>query len=338
VKEYTDFVTNIEERQCCPEIRERDEIMAKREETSVILAYIAVCILWGSTYLAIRIGVSDFPPELFAGIRFLIAGSLVLLFAYSRGYKFPNDFTDVRRQAIVGLFLLMGGNGIVVWAEQWVYSGVTALILAIVPLFNAILELFLPNGPRIGWKGWIGLLLGFTGVALLVLTGSDTKIIDVSGGILLLLAAFSWSLGSVYSKTFKASGTTVANIGIQMFAGGMGLTIVGLLMGEAGKIHLTGKGLGAMAYLILFGSILGYSSYIYILQKWPASKAGTYAYVNPVVGVFLGAVILGEPVSSNVFISAIIILGGVFLVQVSKTSKKINQVPTENLASKLKEA
>jgi len=305
--------------------------MAKREETSVVLAYIAVCILWGSTYLAIRIGVSDFPPELFAGFRFLIAGALVLLFAYFKGYKFPENLIDVRRQAIVGLFLLLGGNGVVVWAEQWVYSGVTALIMAIVPMFNAILELFLPKGPRLGLKGWFGLLLGFFGVALLVLSGSEAKIIDISGGLLLLFAAFSWSLGSVYSKTFKPSGSTVANIGIQMFAAGLGLTIVGLLLGEAGNIHLTTKGIGAMAYLVLFGSILGYSSYIYILQKWPASKAGTYAYVNPVVGVLLGAVILGEQVSPNVFISAIIILGGVFLVQLSKTSTKLEQASCENL-------
>ncbi|TGE31362.1 EamA family transporter [Desulfosporosinus sp. Sb-LF] len=297
--------------------------MAKREETKVILAYIAVCILWGSTYLAIRIGVSDFPPILFAGIRFLIAGSLVLSYAYYKGYKFPGNFTDVRRQAIVGLFLLLGGNGLVVWAEQWVFSGVTALLFAIVPLFNAILERFLPNGPRIGLKGWLGLLLGFFGVALLLLTGSETKAMDVSGGLLLLLAAFSWSLGSVYSKTFKPSGTMVANIGVQMFAGGIGLTLVGVLMGEAGHIHLTSKGLGALVYLILFGSILGYSSYIYILQKWSASKAGTYAYVNPVVGVILGAVILGEPVSPKVFISAIVILGGVLLVQLSKPSIKM---------------
>lgn len=310
--------------------------MVKREEKMVVLAYIAVCIIWGSTYLAIRIGVSDFPPELFAGIRFLIAGSLVLLFAYCKGYKFPENVADVKRQAIVGLFLLMAGNGIVVWAEQWVYSGVTSLLMAIVPLFNAILELFLPNGPRIGWKGWLGLILGFSGVALLVLAGSEAKIVDVSGGILLLLAAFSWSLGSVYSKTFKAAGSTVTNIGIQMFAGGIGLTIVGLLMGEAGKIHLTGKGIGAMVYLIFIGSILGYSSYIYILQKWPASKAGTYAYINPVVGVFLGAVILGEPVSTYVFISAIIILGGVFLVQLSKTGKKIKQEPSEKSNANLK--
>lgn len=300
--------------------------MAKREETKAILAYIAVCLIWGSTYLAIRIGVSDLPPELFAGIRFLIAGALVLLFAYFKGYGFPKHVIDVKRQAIVGLFLLMGGNGMVVWAEQWVYSGATSLLMAIVPLFNAILELLLPNSPRIGFRGWLGLILGFGGVALLVLTGSHAKIVDIPGGFLLMMAAFSWSVGSVYSKTFEASKTMLTNIGIQMLAGGIGLTIFGLLIGESNKIHLTSKGLGAMAYLVLVGSILGYSSYIYILREWPASKAGTYAYVNPVVGVFLGAVFLGEPVSSKVFISGIIILGGIFLVQWSKTSKKQEQI------------
>jgi drug/metabolite transporter (DMT)-like permease len=179
------------------------------------------------------------------------------------------------------------------------------------------------------------LILGFSGVALLVLSGSDAKIVNVSGGVLLLLAAFLWSLGSVYSKTFKASGSTVANIGIQMLSGGIGLTIVGLLSGEASQVHLTSKGLGSMAYLIFIGSILGYSSYIYILQKWPASKAGTYAYINPVVGVFLGAVILGEPVSSKVFLSAIIILGGIFLVQFSKASQQIVLRTSENFDSKI---
>lgn len=295
--------------------------MANREGAKVILAYLAVCIIWGSTYLVIRIGVSAFPPELFAGIRFLIAGFLMVLFAYSKGHKFP-DALSVKRQAIVGLLLLLGGNGIVVWVEQWVYSGVASLILAIGPLFNAILELILPDGPRIGFKGWLGLFLGFGGVALLVLLGSGTKGIDVTGGILLLLAAFFWSTGSVYSQRFKSSGSTVMNIGIQMLSGGMGLTILGLLMGEASRVHLTAKGLGAMVYLIMFGSIVGFSSYIYVLQRWPASKAGTYAYVNPVVAVFLGAVVLGEPVSANVIISAIIILSGVLLVQLSKTSKK----------------
>ena len=296
--------------------------MANREETKVITAYIAVCILWGSTYLAIRIGVSAFPPELFAGIRFLLAGLLMLTYAYSKRQKFPETLTDVRRQAVVGLLLLLGGNGIVVFAEQWVYSGMASLLLAIVPLFNAIFELFLPDGPKLTLRGWLGLLMGFSGVAFLVLFDSGTKAINVSGVLLLMLAAIFWSAGSVYSQRFKSSGSTVVNIGLQMLSGGIGLIIVGLFMGETARLHLTAKGLGAMAYLILFGSILGYSSYIYVLQRWPASKAGTYAYVNPIVGVFLGAVILGEPISPNVIISSIIILGGVLLVQMSKTREK----------------
>lgn len=216
--------------------------MAKREELKVILAYIGVCIIWGSTYLAIRIGVSDFPPELFAGLRFLIAGGLVLSFAYARGCKLPDNVGDVKKQAVVGLFLLLGGNGIVVWAEQWVYSGATSLIMASVPLFNAVLERFIVKETGIGLKGWLGLFLGFGGVALLVLTGANTDIINVSGGALLMLAALSWSLGSVYAKTFKASGSTVANIGIQMLAGGAGLTLLGILLGESGSIQVSSKG------------------------------------------------------------------------------------------------
>lgn len=310
--------------------------MAKREEVKVILAYIAVCIIWGSTYLAIRIGVSAFPPELFAGIRFLIAGSFMMMFAYIKRQNFPGTLTDVRRQAIIGIFLLVGGNGIVVWAEQWVYSGIASLLLAIGPLFNAILELILPNGPRISLKGWLGLFMGFGGVALLVLLDSGTKAVDVPGILLLLLAAFFWSLGSVYSQRFKPSGSTVMNIGIQMLSGGIVLTVIGVLLGETARMHLTFKGIGAIAYLIVFGSILGYSSYIYVLQKWPASKAGTYAYVNPVVGVFLGAVVLGEPVSPNIIIPAVIILSGVILVQLSKTRRKNVPKPVRDLATQSK--
>ncbi|MDQ7092136.1 EamA family transporter [Desulfosporosinus sp. PR] len=296
--------------------------MNNREEAKVIIAYIAVCILWGSTYLAIRIGVSAFPPELFAGMRFLLAGLLMLMFGYFKKQKFPETFTDVRRQAIVGLFLLLGGNGLVVFAEQWVYSGIASLLLAIIPLFNAILELFLPNAAKLSPRGWLGLLLGFGGVAFLVLFDAGTEAVNISGVLLLVLAAFLWSVGSVYSQRFKPSGSTVINIGLQMLSGGIGLIIVGLFMGEASRVHLSTKGLGAMAYLILFGSILGYSSYIYVLQHWPASKAGTYAYINPLVGVFLGAVILAEPISSNVVVSAITILCGVLLVQISKIKRK----------------
>ena len=290
----------------------------KNEEKKTFLAYLAVCIIWGSTYLAIRIGVGEFPPTLFAGIRFLIAGTLMLAFSVYKGLKLPANFSEVMKISIVGLFLLLGGNGCVVWAETRIHSGTASLLVATVPLFMALIELTLPNRPKLNLKGWIGLLIGFGGVALLVFSNSTNASADVIGVVLLLIGAFSWAIGSVYSKSFKASSSIIPNIAIQMLAGGLGLFIVGTSFGELSKIHVTSKGMGAMLYLIFFGSIVGYSCYVYILEKWPAAKAGTYAYVNPLVAVLLGALILNEPISIGVIMSTVVILGGVILVQTSK--------------------
>lgn len=290
----------------------------ENEKNRVLLAYIAVCILWGSTYLAIRIGVSEFPPAIFAGLRFLIAGLLMLGFSIVKGLKLPNKISDVVKVSVVGLFLLLGGNGCVVWAETWVHSGMASLLIATVPLFMAIIELALPGTSKIDFKGWIGLLVGFGGVSLLVFSNSTTGSIDLKGALVLLLGSFLWAIGSVYSKRFTASGGVISHIAIQMIAGGLALMLTGTLLGELTKIHFTSKSLGALTYLIFFGSIIGYSCYIYILKKWPTAKAGTYAYVNPPVAVLLGAVILGEQVSFKVILSAAVILFGVVLVQTSK--------------------
>lgn len=300
----------------------------KNEESKVIAAYIAVCMLWGSTYLAIRIGVSAFPPELFGGVRFVIAGALMLLFARLRGLEFPTNMKSIRDQSIVGLFLLLGGNGLIVWAEQWVHSGVTSLLVATIPLFMAVIELFIPGRPRIDFKGWLGLIIGFSGVAILVLSNSGESSLDIKGAIAILLAAFLWATGSVYSKGFKPTGSVVSNIGIQMLAGGIGLLIVGISIGELSRVSLSAKGIAALLYLIVFGSWIGYSSYIYVLQKWPAAKAGTYAYVNPPVAFLLGALVLGEPFTITVLFSTVIILVGVLLVQLSKTNSTV-KVPIE---------
>lgn len=294
--------------------------LLRNEKNKVVAAYLAVCILWGSTYLAIRIGVSDFPPELFAGIRFIIAGALMLLYTGFKGLALPKDINSIRNQAIVGSFLLLGGNGLVVFAEQWVNSGVASLLVATVPLFMALIELFIPGRPKMDFKGWIGLMIGFAGVALLVFSNSHTGSIDIKGAVLLMVASLSWAIGSVYSKSFKPTGSMFGNIGIQMLAGGIGLTITGLLLGEASHLQFSPKALGAMLYLILFGSMLGYSSYVYVLQKWPAAKAGTYAYVNPPVAVLLGTVVLDEPFSLSILASTVVILLGVLMVQLSKTT------------------
>ena len=296
--------------------------LSDREEIKVVGAYIVVCIIWGSTYLGIRIGVSDFPPELFSGIRNLVAGSIILMYARVKGLEFPKSRTDIRRLATVGFMLLCGSMGLISWAEQWVHSGVVSLMVASSPLMMALIETIVFKENTLGIKGWAGLLIGFGGVGFLVMSASGTGSIDIFGSILVMLAAFFWSSGSVYSKRFKAAGSVVTHIGIQMLAGGVGLTTAGLLLGEASRVRFTVKSMAAMAYLIIFGSILAYSCYIYVLGKWPSSRAGTYAYVNPLVAVTLGFLVLGEPITYHTIISMVVILGGVLMVQVSQASRQ----------------
>jgi drug/metabolite transporter (DMT)-like permease len=293
----------------------------KKSIDPALLAFIAVCIIWGSTYLAIRIGVTYMPPLLFAGIRFIISGTIMFGYVYFRKLEWPKDPKEWRKQAIVGLFLLLGGNGFVVFASQWVTSGSTSILIATTPLFMALIEYFIPNRPRLDLVGWIGLMIGFLGVIYLIFGKQQVTGIDPLGGGLILLASLCWAAGSVYSKSFKTTGSIYAGIGIQMLAGGTGQILTGLLTGEAARFTLHPSGLLAMLYLIVFGSIIGYSSYIYVLQKWPAAKAGTYAYVNPLVAVFLGFMILQEPFTITILISGAIILVGVYLVQRAKYQK-----------------
>jgi drug/metabolite transporter (DMT)-like permease len=263
----------------------------------------------------------DLPPELFMGIRFLIAGFMMMSYSLVRKKPFPK-WKDVGRYALVGLLQIFAANGIVVYVEQWVYSGITALILAVAPIFMALFELFLPGRARIEWKGWIGLIVGFGGVALLVFSGRNTGSADILGALLLVLAAAFWSAGSIYSKSFPGSGSMLPRIGIQMLVGGFLQCILGLIMGEAARFQFTLQSLGAFLYLVLIGSFLGYGTFVYVMHHWPAAKAGTYAYINPVVAVILGAVILREPVTSLMIVASAIILAGVFLVQLSKYKQK----------------
>lgn len=288
------------------------------EETKVRLAYVAVCILWGSTYIAIRIGVSNFPPALFAAARFLTAGLINLTYCKIKGLPYPEHAREYGQMALVGLFLLCGGTGLVVVASQWVHSGMSSLMIATQPLFMAVLESLLHKKNTLSARGWLGLLAGFGGVLLLVFSNQGTGAIDLRGAAVLLLAAFLWSSGSVYSKTIKPSGSIVSHIGLQMFSAGAVFVIIGLLTGEATKLNPPLKSILAVLYLVFFGSIVAYSCFFYVLQNWPASKTGTYTYVNPVVAMILGALILGEPVSMGALASAAVILGSVYIVQTSK--------------------
>jgi drug/metabolite transporter (DMT)-like permease len=284
-----------------------------------LVAYLLVCVFWGSTYLAIRVGVGVLPPLLFAGTRFFTAGVLLAGLAVLWGHRFPQDGLTWRTQAIVGLFLLAGGNTWVVWAEQFTASGVASLFVVTVALWMAFFDAIVPGGSgRLQWRVIAGLLLGLVGTALLVgATPSQLVHADLRGPIALTAASASWAFGSIYFKRHPTKASPYVAASIQMLVGGAFITLVGLLVGEAGAWHWSARGLGAITYLVVFGSIVGYSSYSYALAHAPATLVGTYAYVNPVIAVLLGAIVLHEPVTARTLFAMGLILGAVVWIQLS---------------------
>ncbi|HYK82516.1 MAG TPA: EamA family transporter [Gemmatimonadales bacterium] len=284
-----------------------------------LAAYLVVCVVWGSTYLAIRVGVGVLPPFLFAGLRFLVAGVLVLALALALGDRLPRRPSDWRTQAIVGVLLLAGGNAFVVWAEQFTPSGVASIFVVTVALWMAFFDTILPGGAGdLTWRVVAGLLLGFLGTALLV-GASPAAILraDLRGPIALTAASAAWSLGSVYGKRHRTETTPYMGAALQMIAGGLVVTLLGTALGEVGRWHLTAKGAGALAYLVVFGSIVGYSAYTYALHHASPTIVGTYAYVNPIIAVLLGWLILREPVTARTLVAMALILGAVVWIQFS---------------------
>jgi len=280
------------------------------------LAWITICIVWGTTYLAIRIGVTDLPPMLFAGLRWIIAGALMTILLNLRGYTFP-AFKDLKHLAIVGILLLGIANGLVVVAEQWLPSGLTALILSTLPFWVVGLESLLPKGPKLNWLIISGLLLGTSGVVLIF--AKDLNIaLDFNillGGICLLGAVVAWSAGSIYWKYKQINVKPMMGASIQMLIAGILQTALGFILGEHANFQLTQNGAFALGYLVLFGSIIGYASYIYSISNLPLSLVSTYAYINPIIAILLGWYILNEPLTITVFIAAGFILIGVALVK-----------------------
>jgi drug/metabolite transporter (DMT)-like permease len=288
-----------------------------------LVAYLLVCTVWGSTYLAIRIGVQDLPPLLFAGVRFVIAGALLAAIVVATGDRLPRRARDWRIHAVTGLFLLLGGNAVVVWAEQFVESGPASVFVAAVPLWAAFFDVVVPGGTSVfTWRVGVGLALGFLGSALLAgVTPGELLDTELKGPIALTLASASWAFGTVYSKRNPTETTPFSGAAVQMLVGGVVMTVLGLLLGEGGSWRTTPAGMGALAYLIVFGSIVGFTAYAYALRHASATIVGTYAYVNPVVAVLLGWLILNEAVTLRTFASMGLILGAVLMIQMAPQRK-----------------
>jgi len=287
------------------------------------LAYLTVCLVWGSTYLAIKIGVTGIAPLFFTALRFLIAGTLMLGFAIVRGYKFPTLAREVVQHGIVGLLLLFGGTGFVGLASRYISSGSSSLIVASSPLLMALFQMAVyPEMRKTDWRIWLGLVIGFGGVGLLIVSGGGEMSLDPRGVALVLAAVTLWCVGTIYSRTVKPQCHVVVQIGLQMLIAGIGIMIASFLSGENHTLQVSTSSLLALFYLVFFGSILAYSAFIYIIQQWPLSRASTYAYINPVIAVLLGWLVLNEPVTPSILLSMVVILSGVILVQSVNTRSK----------------
>ncbi len=283
-----------------------------------LFAYLVVCVVWGSTYLAIRIGVAVLPPFLFAGVRFLLGGLILLAGALAAGAHLPRRRRDWATLAVVGLFLLVGGNTMVVWAEQFTPSGVASLFVVTVALWMAVFDAAVPGGGRLSWRVVAGLLVGLAGTALLVGANPHELLhADLRGPLALTGASASWAFGSVYYKRHHADGSPYVGAAIELLAAGVAAILLGLLLGEGAHVHLTTRGVAALGYLIVFGSVIGYTAYNYALHHASATIVGTYAYVNPLIAVLLGAVILGEPVGPRTVMAMVMILGAVLWIQLA---------------------
>jgi drug/metabolite transporter (DMT)-like permease len=289
-----------------------------RTATLVLVAFAAVYVVWGSTYLAIRIGIESFPPLILAGLRHLTVGLFLYpLMRWKTGIK--PTLANWRTAIVAGALLLFVGNGGVSWAEQTVPSGVTALLVATVSLWLVIVDWLRPGGARPAPRVAIGLLMGFAGLALLVgpahLGGAER--VNPLGAAVLVIASLAWACGSLYSKHGGMPSSPMLGVAMQSFAGGVILLIVGLFAGEFRGLHLGAISLRswlALGYLILFGSGIGFSAYIYILHKSTAARVATYAFVNPVVALFLGWLIASETTTMRTILAAAVILTAVILV------------------------
>jgi drug/metabolite transporter (DMT)-like permease len=289
-------------------------------------AMLAVYIVWGSTYLAIRFAVETIPPFLMAGVRFLIAGAILYLARRLAGDPAPTR-REWRSAAIVGGLLLVGGNGCVVWAEQRVVSGITALVVGSAPLFMVIVDALRPGGRRPGWGTLVGVLIGLAGIGLLVAPGEiigHGMALDALGFAVLLLGAFFWAMGSLAGRDVRLPDSPLLSTSMEMLAGGAGLAILGTLTGEWGRLDLAAiapRSLWGVAYLILFGSLVGFAAYTWLLRVAPTPLVATYAYVNPLVAVFIGNLLAGEELTPRILMASVVIIGAVAMINLSRTPR-----------------
>jgi len=302
---------------------------------SIVLAFASVYFFWGSTYTAIRIGTAQMPALLLAGTRFLIAGAILLAWCRWRGLRLVWPAKMMLTTSLVGLFLLSGSNVALVYAEKSVPSGLASLVLAVIPLLVALVEMFLPGGEPLSARGWLGMALGFAGLAALVwpslrngLAGDRTRLLALG---VLLAGAMAWTIGSLLSRRARLPINSFVAAAWQMLAAGAVNTLLGTVLGQWPGFHVNAASVGSLAWLITGGSLLGYTGFIYLLEHVPVAKVSSYAYVNPVVAVLLGILLLHERPEAAEFAGMAGVVIAVFLLTTARVKARGEEIPVNDL-------
>lgn len=282
-----------------------------------VAAFAVMYLVWGSTYLFIRIGVENIAPAVLAGLRFLVAGTVLATIGFARGGHWPSR-RDTLTLVVLAIGLVVIGNGVVTWAEQWVPSGEAAFIVASSALFIALFGALGPRGERLVLFTVIGLVLGFAGTALMLLPRAEGTHGPLAPALALVGSACGWAAAAMYARTRGVSAAPLVFSGLQMFTGGCVLTTIALATGGFARTHWTPSGIGALAYLTVFGSALAYATYNWLIQRTRPAQLGTTAYVNPAVALLLGWAVLGEALSPIAFVGVGVMFLGVILVNLRR--------------------
>jgi drug/metabolite transporter (DMT)-like permease len=289
-----------------------------RERKLAYIAWIVICVVWGTTYLAIRVALESVPVALLAGLRWIAAGAILCAALPLFGQRLPHPRTW-GSIAIAGFLMAVIGNGGVVWAEQYVASGLAAVLVAMVPFWTVLVEALLPRGERLTARTFVGLAIGFLGIVVLVwpeLTiGGHEGRLFVFGVVALQLACLGWALGTSYTKRNALGLPPLSAAAMQMVLSGVMLLGIATALGEWSALTFTTRTAGAMIYLVLVGSLVGYTAYVYALQHLPVSTVSLYAYVNPLIAVVLGTLLLSEPFSMRILFASVLVFAGIGVVR-----------------------
>lgn len=285
---------------------------------ALALAYAIVCVVWGSTYLFIKLGVEVMPPYLLGGVRFSIAGPVLVAACLVTGRVLPRDLAAFARVSVVGVLLLVVGNGFLNFSEIHLSSGLAALLVTTFPIWNTLLGMIGAKGERLAPAGWVGTLVALAGVAILVKpfeSGVESSWIGVAA---VLIASLSWAAGTVYARRRLRGVDPIAASAVETLIAGPLMLAIHLVVERGQPVDWGGQAWGAVGYLTVMGSLVGFTAFAYLAAHMSSSKVGTYAYVNPVVAVLLGWAFLGEAVTTRLVVGGVTILGGLLLVYVAR--------------------